>query len=239
MTRAGERVKGATSARPFRSRQRGWVALRPASSRAGAKPRGSQRPAGQSEGDRTRGGGVVKSLGRLRPVYRCPCHAQVFFSSWRISGSPARLTARQSDEGQACANPCNAPRPDGGDFFALAMIGQADWVLPSDPSNTGAEGAANAGAARFSHPLACCFGFGLPSLGHWRERQTVRGTVGTVRTLSLSHRSRWPFARSGLFPLAVLGVGTVGTAKGERRGRKIRALVASPARAHRSGGAEL
>lgn len=238
MTRAGERVKGATSARPFRGRQGGGPASQPPRRETGTQPQKAGR-AILRKVFQARGRGGSKVCNRPRLETAAPLIGRLFSQSWRISERPARVAATPSMAGQSDAPLSNGMRADRADLFASAAIPPWAWVLLGDPLYTGAGGAANARAARFSHPRFCCFGFGLASLGQWRERQKAMGTVGTVGTLSLSHRNGWPFARSGLFPLAISRVGTVGTAKGERRGRKIRALVASPARAHRSGGAEL
>lgn len=122
MTRAGERVKGATSARPFGGRQRSGAALWPASGRAGADPRGLQRPVRQRKGNQARGGGVVESLRAAWPENRRSSHWQIFSLSRRISERQALLTATPSMKGQAGAPQSNGMRRGRGYFFPPAEL---------------------------------------------------------------------------------------------------------------------
>jgi hypothetical protein len=121
MTRAGERVKGATSARPFRGRQGGGAISQAAMAQTAAQPektgRGIPRKVFQA-----RGGGVVKSLGSPWLENRCPSHWRIFSHSLRISERPARLTATPSMAGQSYAPQSNGRRAERGDFFPIAEL---------------------------------------------------------------------------------------------------------------------
>jgi hypothetical protein len=121
MTRAGERVKGATSARPSRGRQGGGATSQAAMTQTAAQPektgRGIPRKVFQA-----RGGGVVKSLGSPWLGNRCPSHSRIFSRSPRISERPARLTATPSMVGQSDAPQSNGMRAERGDLFPMAEL---------------------------------------------------------------------------------------------------------------------
>jgi hypothetical protein len=121
MTRAGERVKGATSARPFRGRQGGGAISQAAMTQTAAQPektgRGIPRKVFQA-----RGGGVVKSLGSPWLGNRCSSHSRIFSHPLRISERPARLTATPSMVGQSDAPLSYGMRAERGDFFPIAEL---------------------------------------------------------------------------------------------------------------------
>lgn len=187
-------------------------------------------------------GGWSKVAAAVRRVTAVPLSGGVFSTpgSFRTVGpDEARQNDRPSMASLSPATQCLGWAYSALEFLSLAVIEPAVWVLPGDPPYTGAEGVANVSAARFSHPAVSCLGLGLTGAATWRESGKAEGTVGTVRTPFPIRQSHWPFARSGLFPLAFSQMGTVRTARASLRGRKMRALVASPPRTHRSGGAEL
>lgn len=239
MTLAGERVKGATSARPFRGRQGGGAALRPASARSGVKPSGWQRPAGQRKGEQPRGRGAGKRLGLTKPENLRPYHPRLFFSFTANFRTPGAVGCNAL-HGQVirCAAIQQGARRAGPLFYIFhdrpSRLGPSRLRRVYGSRRPGErESGRNFCTSRF------LFGFRSGRADKWRERQKGKGTVGTVGTLFLTHCHGWSFPRSCLFPLAIFRVGTVGT-QGRRAARQENcALVASPARAHRSGGAEL
>lgn len=239
MTRAGERVKEATSARPFRGRQGGGAALRPASARSGGKPSGWQRPAGQRKGEKARGRGAGKRLGLAKPENRRLSHPQLFFSFTAKFRTPGAVGCNTS-HGQAiwCAAIRQGARR-AGPLFSLCHD-RPSRLGPSRPRRVyGSRRPGERESGRNFSTSRFLFGFRSGRADKWRERQKAKGTVGTVGTLFITRRLGWSFSLSCLFPLAIFRVGTVGT-QGRRAARQeIGALVASPARAHRSGGAEL
>lgn len=229
---------GATSARPFGGRQGGGREAQGSKPQTAAQPKKNGRGIGRKvfcHGP----GGWSKVWGWQRPGTAAHLMGRLFSESWGISAHRTRLAATPAMVRQFDAPLSNGMRAERAHLFTVVATAPAVWVLPSDPPNTGARGPANGRAGRISHPTAFCFGFGLAGFARWRTIGKAKVTVGTVRTLSPTQRRRCAFGRSGLFPLAAWRVGTVGTARGSLRGRKIRALVASPARAHRSGGADL
>lgn len=104
MTRAGERVKGATSARQL-SRHR-WRSTEP------------ERPSATAEV----GEGVGQSLGRAKPRNRLPNHRGTFFSEPRISARLAKLAATPSMAGQSDAPLSNGMRANRGVFLTAPEL---------------------------------------------------------------------------------------------------------------------
>lgn len=121
MTRAGERVKGATSARPFRGKQGGGAIPQPAWTKTGAQSEKTGRVILRKV-FRARGWGVVKSLGSTWPENPPLTHAQIFSHSRPISERRAWLAATLAMVRQANALSSNGVRADRGGFFTAPEL---------------------------------------------------------------------------------------------------------------------
>jgi len=162
MNRAGEGVKGATSARQLSGYQ-------PAS-RAAGRPR----PALAGARRRCLKGGWSKLWSCLRLETAVPLIGGFFSVICGFSDAGGRAAATPSHVRQAGAPPSNRMRAERGDLFTAAAIAPAVWVLPGDPPYTGARGPANARVTGIFLPLSFCSVFGLAVLASGERDKRLR-----------------------------------------------------------------
>ena len=120
MMRAGERVKGATRARPFRGRQGGGAISQPPQPHTAAQPKKTGRVILRKVFPDS--GGVVETLGLRDRGNRCPSHSEIFSHSRLISERWARLAATPSKAGQVSAPQSNGKRAGRGYFLHIAEL---------------------------------------------------------------------------------------------------------------------
>lgn len=175
MNRAGERVKGATSARqlsgPCLGQRRG---VGPELGGLGLTPPPSRKKVGALSretffgGAGRKGWGVVESLELPSPANRRPPHRRIFFVICGISDRRGRGAATPSHVRQADAARCNAPLPDRGELIAPAQPHRQAWRIEVRTEGTVRT---DRQAGQISADLAA------GACSHWPAREV--GTVGT------------------------------------------------------------
>jgi len=157
MNRAGERVKGATSARQFSGYQ-------PAS-RAAGRPRPAL--AGARRGAASRGG-CSKLWSWPRPSTAVPLIGRLFSQSWRISERLAACPEMPSNAEQADAARCYALLPERGDLITPPQPHWQAWRIEVRTEGT-VRTDRQTGRISADRAAGGC--------SHWPAREV--GTVGT------------------------------------------------------------
>lgn len=173
MNRAGERGKGATSARQLSGPRLGqpggwgqsWAAS--AANRCPAEKRRARYP---EKSFSTRGRGVVETLERPKAGNRCPSHRRIFSVICGYSDAGWPGTATPSHARQAGAARCYAFLPDRGELIAPAQQHRQEGRM-----RVRTEGTVRTTyqAGRISADLAA------GACSHWPAREV--GTAGTEK----------------------------------------------------------